>query len=94
MYGLAVDAGHIYWAHNGWDADTFTIGRANLDGTNVNQNFISSPGYAAGLAVDAAHIYWGNAHTSTIGRANLDGTNVNPSFITGGSEPAGVAVGP
>src|SRR5436190_846943 len=50
----------VYWANqNG------TIGRANLDGTGVNQRFItgtttSENQAAAGIAVDAAHIYWTN----------------------------------
>ena len=34
---MAVDATHIYWINNGTD----TIGRANLDGTDVDQSFIT-----------------------------------------------------
>ena len=56
-----------------------TIGRANLDGTGVDQGFIH-PAYSPwGLAADDEHIYW--AASGTIGRANLDGTGVDGSFV-------------
>jgi streptogramin lyase len=78
--------GYIYWA--GFHA----IGRANLDGTNVDQSFIIGAGNSLGVAVDSTHIYWTNHDTGTIGRANLDGTNVDQSFIIGASNPLGVAI--
>jgi streptogramin lyase len=84
---VAVDAGHIYWAR----LTTGAIGRANLDGTDVNQSFITGTD-SFGVAVDADHIYWANSNTGTIGRANLDGTGANQSFITGAAFPFGVAV--
>src|ERR671933_506167 len=86
----------VYWAN----VNTGTIGRAKLDGTDVNQNFITGANAPAGVAVDSAHLYWTN-FTGTggaIGRANLDGTGVDQSFIntTAGTiyfvEPFGVAV--
>jgi hypothetical protein len=46
---VAVDAAHVYWANGNTD----TIGRANLDGTGVDQSFITGAQYPAGLAVDA-----------------------------------------
>ena len=66
-----------------------TIGRANLDGSGINQSLIQAPGTA--LAVDAAHLYWsgnlvGPHPTPWIGRANLDGTGVDPSIV---KEPGG-----
>jgi hypothetical protein len=36
--GVAVDGTHIYWA----DYANNEIGRANLDGTGVNQGFVST----------------------------------------------------
>ena len=45
--GLAVDGRHIYWTTNS------TIGRANLDGTGVNQSFITGATRPDGVAVDA-----------------------------------------
>ena len=83
----------VYWT----TGSSGTIGRANLDGTGVNQSFITGVGTSPdGVAVDGAHVYWTNFDTDAIGRANLDGTGVNQSFIAGancGSSPIyGVAV--
>ena len=79
----------IYWAN----ANTKTIGRANLDGTGANGGFIKVVGgFPNGVAVDGAHVYWTVPNTNTIGRANLDGTGTNQSFITGANVPEGVAV--
>ena len=80
---------HVYWTNDeghGW------IGRANLDGTVVEQKFITRTTDAAELAVDAAHIYWTSPHgVGTIGRANLDGTGQDRSFIRT-ANPGGLAV--
>ncbi len=84
----ALSAPQIYWANEG----SGTIGRANLDGTGVNQSFIAGGSGITGVVVDGQHIYWTNQGSGTIGRANLNGTGVNQSFITGGNEPFGVAV--
>ena len=89
---LALDAGHIYWSGRDFTACCgATIGRANLDGTGVEQHFIAGPCclYAPlwrGIAVDSARVYWtqyGSRYTPTgsILRANLDGTGVEPTFI-------------
>jgi hypothetical protein len=88
---LAVDGAHVYWT------SSEAIGRANLDGTGIEENFIpvqksSVTGSTCGLAVDRSHIYWDNGATGTIGRANLDGTGAVQDFIvtgSGGSGPTG-----
>src|SRR5262249_5290435 len=53
--GLAVDAGHLYWAHVNLSPDPNAlddaIGRANLDGTGADQNFIFGAFNPAGVAV-------------------------------------------
>ena len=79
---------HVYWSNY----NTAAIGRANVDGTEVNQSFIGTNFNPEGMAVDGNHIYWSNLGSNTIGRANVDGTGVNQSFISGASSPAGVAV--
>jgi virginiamycin B lyase len=85
-------AGHaqayVYWANR----DAGTIGRANLDGTGVNQSFIAGASSPWGVAVDAEHVYWANSDGNAIGRANLDGTGVDQSFIAGAGTPYGIAV--
>ena len=59
-----------------------SIGRANLDGTGVDQQFVPAPGITpCGIAVDAAHVYWAVQGQDTIGRANLDGSGANQAFI-------------
>jgi hypothetical protein len=85
-YGVAVDGDHIYWAA------ASSIGRANLDGSGVNMQFITGVSFACGVALDDTHIYWGSADSNSIGRANLDGSGVNHSFISGDFGPCGVAV--
>ncbi|HEY6145696.1 MAG TPA: hypothetical protein VIV13_05435 [Solirubrobacterales bacterium] len=49
--GVTLDnASHLFWAN----AETNTIGRANTDGTGVNQNFIATGGnQICGVAVDS-----------------------------------------
>ncbi len=80
---------HVYWSNS--DEGT-TIGRADVDGSNVNQSFIGGASGLEGVAVDANYVYWANNNSGTIGRANLDGSNVNQSFIGGVFCPGGVAV--
>jgi virginiamycin B lyase len=88
---VVVGNGYIYWAND------FNIGRARLNGTDVNQNFIAVPDGPSGvsaLAVTSRHIYWTDETAGNIGRANLDGTDVNQTFITGASFPqVGLVVG-
>ena len=79
--------GHIYWTNY----NTGTIGRADLDGQNANQSFITGASFPRGIAVDGSHIYWTNESNGTIGRADLDGQNANQSFITSNGA-TGVAV--
>src|SRR6266536_2866061 len=80
---------HVYWTNSTYPG---TIGRADLDGQNVNQGFITGTANPAGVAIDGSHIYWGNVNSGTIGRADLDGQNVNQNFITGAYFPSAVAV--
>ena len=80
----------VYWG----DYQGGTIGRANLDGTNVEDGFIQVGGRPDGVAVNSTYIYWTNESAGTIGRAKLDGTAVEPNFITGIKTPRGLAVSP
>jgi virginiamycin B lyase len=84
---------YVYWANNGAGANS--IGRANSDGTNVDQSFITGADAPSGVAVDGSHIYWpnevANGSGTTIGRAALDATDVDQEFITGASTPSAVA---
>ena len=73
---------YVYWTNN----DTGAIGRANLDGTDANQSFITGANHPYGLAVDGAHLYWTNDFgNGTIGRADLDGTGATRASSPRGS---------
>jgi virginiamycin B lyase len=81
LTGTGAAIRHVYWAQTLSD----TIGRAGVDGSDVNQSFIV---LAAGslphdVAVDSSHVYWTSGFSGSIGRADLDGQNVDPNFITG-----------
>ena len=94
---VAVTAEHLYWTRD--DGDGFArpasswIGRANIDGSGVEEHFIYA-GQPVGIAVDDSHIYWTDHATYSVGRANLDGTDVT-QLITGSSDTwfTGIAVG-
>ena len=90
--GVAVDHDYVYWGVG----PAFSIGRARLDGTRSEPDFITGLEYPCGVAVTSTHIYWaeggGAGRGSSIGRANLDGTGVTRSFISGLNTPCAVAV--
>lgn len=83
-----------------WQSSSQFIGRANLDGSNADPEFITLPTIpgatsvtiCGGVAVDGEHIYWADNELDTIGRANLDGSGVNRFFIAGANSPCGIAV--
>ena len=86
--GLAVDGSHIYWADRFGDA----IGRADLEGNNLEPAFITGADEPCGVALRDGYIYWANYGGDSIGRARIDGTEVNQEFVPGASRPCGVAV--
>jgi hypothetical protein len=75
---------YIYWGRN--VASTYSIARANLDGTGVNTSFIPVPFIVGGLAFNSSNFYW--ASVSAISRANLDGTGVTSPFFSANPAPA------
>lgn len=83
---------HIYWADWGNGIGN-TIGRANIDGSEPDHEFITTGISVCGLAVDDTYIYWGHRQVpGDIGRAKLNGTEVNDNFITAPNYSCGVAV--
>src|SRR5262249_31928868 len=77
--GVAVDDSHVYWSEgNGSFTD---VGRANLDGTGIQRNFITGV-YAYGIAVTPQYVFWGTVLADhSVGRANIDGTSPNEFFL-------------
>src|SRR5262249_29628157 len=82
---------YINWTDSA-PADT-TIGRANLDGTGVNNSFSGGANTPAMPSVDGSYIYWANSGATTIGRAPLnDPSAAVQDFITTTGGPFGTAV--
>lgn len=81
----------VYWANS--DGSGGTIGRANLDGTGVNQSFVSGAIHPCGVAVNSSHVFWGNDNATSVGRAKLDGTGANQA-IAPADGTCGVTVNP
>jgi virginiamycin B lyase len=84
-------ANFVYWAND----NQTSIGRAKVNGTGANTNFITGVNGVHGVAIDSKFIYWTtlNGGVSTIGRANLDGSGVNNQFITTNvTAPGSIAV--
>jgi len=84
-------ANFVYWAND----NQTSIGRAKINGTGANTNFITGVNGVHGVAIDSKFIYWTtlNGGVSTIGRANLDGSGVNNQFITTNvTAPGSIAV--
>ena len=61
-----------------WTTDSGAIGRANLDGTGIDESFVVAPGVTPDVAVGARHLYWTESlpigFQFMIERAKLDGT--------------------
>jgi len=87
--GVAVDGSHVYWTTR-----EGTVGRANLDGSAVDEDFIVLPsGWACGVATDAGHLYWASNSSGKLGRAGLDGSNVQAAWMSPGTgHGCGIAV--
>lgn len=49
--GLAIDGSHIYWGRWGNVVTGGFVGRANLDGTGVDEQFVATGPYVCGVAV-------------------------------------------
>jgi virginiamycin B lyase len=84
---VAANADYVYWT----DLDTGSIGRADRDGGNVQQQFISGLDLPWHVTVTDTHIYWSDWRTEAIGRAALDGTDVAPVFVADVGEAVGLA---
>ena len=82
----ATTTDYVYWTN----VNSNAIGRANIDGTAPDQNFITGANAPDGVTATSTHIYWTNVNNGTIGRANIDGTGANQNFITGANLPFGV----
>lgn len=87
--GVAVDSEHLFWS----TLDD-SIGRANLDGSMADSNFIGGLERPCGVASDGTHVFWAEqgGGGGRIADANVDGTGVNRGLSTDVRWPCGVAV--
>jgi hypothetical protein len=87
--GSANTASYVYWANRAIG----TIGRARLDGMDVERALVTGIVAPCGVAVAGGYIYWASDGGGAVGRARTDGTSVNAAFIRGvGADTCGVAV--
>lgn len=86
LSGTAVGADYIYWSADDGVSSTSSLGRANLDGTDVRSSIVANAGDVGGLAANESYLYWTNrvgGGTSTrLGRSARDGSASNSSFAT------------
>jgi hypothetical protein len=84
---MAVGSGYLYWT-----TGLGSIGRANLETGDVNQNaFLGA--FAQGLAVDDTYLYWTTTLSGNrIVRARLDGSSPPQTLMTIVFPATGVAV--
>jgi virginiamycin B lyase len=69
--GIAVDAGHVYWAGEGSENRPSVVGRANLDLTEPEPEFIIGD-RTRGVAADASHLYWTTSPENTSAKSGND----------------------
>lgn len=80
--GIDVDGAHVYWTHRDTHVTrsgvyfTYAIGRANRDGTGIDQQFVRAANTLTGVAVTSGYIFWASSGDHAIGRADIDGSHV------------------
>jgi virginiamycin B lyase len=90
-------SGYLYWSNaTTSDPGNGTIGRGELNGTDLNQNFITGASVPGVVLVFGGYLYWTNLAplqdgAGTIGRARLNGTDVDQNFIAVPDGPSGVS---
>ena len=86
LSGTAVGADYIYWSVDDSVAGTSSVGRANLDGTDVRSSIVANAGRVGGLAANESYLYWtnrvGGGMSTQLGRSARDGSASNASFAT------------
>ncbi len=90
----AAGSAFIYWTNSPTAASTWSIGRASIDGSDVDAGFVTVHAPPSAVAADTQHIYWSGFY-GTIGRANTDGSGINERFLPvqgDGNQALGMAV--
>jgi hypothetical protein len=91
--GLAADQSFLYWIQG-----LGSVGRAPLDGSSSDLNFITGANSTCGIAVDPSFLYWPTGGPKNIARAPVGGGTPTLDFIPAAAadpnDPIGVAVNP
>ncbi len=74
--GVAVDGSRLLWTNRGDGIGQGSIGRASLDGNEVEAKFIDGLAEPCGVASSSEHIYWVGAWGVEVAR--LDGSEAGP----------------
>ena len=77
-HDVSVSATHIYWA----DFANNRIGRANIDGTESNANWLTGQSGVSGLSADGDQLYWALRNAMQIRTASVNDKAVS---IVGGT---------
>jgi hypothetical protein len=81
--------GYLYWSntvHSAIKPGDGMIGRARLNGGDVNQKFITGASLPGMVLVYRGYVYWSDIvplrdGAGVIGRARLNGTDINQDFL-------------
>src|SRR5919112_2274055 len=88
--GLATNGAHLFWGRQDW------LGRATVNGTDVNQNFASagSPCSVIAVATDASYAYYLRSCSTTrsIDRVPVGGGSSQPMGPSPSAAACGIAV--
>lgn len=96
-YSLATNNEFVYWVDVDTDIFEMSIGRASIDGSDINREVVPKASVLiGGLAIDSKYLYWTSAgdgpNRGSIGRSLLNGNQINREFITGLNLPFSLAV--
>jgi hypothetical protein len=90
------EAATLYWTNDaGEPGHPGTVGRANIDGTGVNNALFTTPDGACGVAANSQYVYWsvGGGPQGYVARANVATGVIESTFIsTTNNLNCGVAV--
>lgn len=86
LVGSSAANAYIYWTNESG------IGKAELDGSGIDEDFIAASSGIRGITTDDMYIYWSDSVAKTIGRAKLDGSGVEPTFMTNVEDVGPIAV--
>jgi hypothetical protein len=97
MNGFAIDAGHLYWGRAISINVPGSIARADIDGGNVQPDFIPNVTYPRGIAVNADHIFFTETNPQSF---SPPPATIKAALLSGGAPlaivtmPANTPLGP